>query len=150
MTFRLRADANMEQFVAADAAVQSEFSYQQRGIVRRTVARSDDDCWLVLTIWDSPDAAAAAAETSRRTGAFLMIQHGAPDRNPGPALRPAPDPRLRDIPVRSEMCGGTVASKFPRPMLVRCRISLSEVRSGCGGRPAEYRLQSDGHRPNLR
>ena len=62
MTFRLRTDANTEQFVAADAAVQSEFSYQQRGIVRRTIARSDDDCWLILTIWDSLDAAAAAAQ----------------------------------------------------------------------------------------
>jgi hypothetical protein len=62
MTFRLRPDTEREVFIAADAVVQSEFSYQQRGIVRRTIASADDGTWLIHTIWDSEESAQAAAE----------------------------------------------------------------------------------------
>ena len=49
-------------FLAADALVQAEFSYQQPGIVRRTIASADDGKWLIQTIWDNEDAAVAATE----------------------------------------------------------------------------------------
>lgn len=62
MTFRLRPDTEPEMLVAADAVVQSEFSYQQPGIVRRTIASGDDGTWLIHTIWESEGAAQAAAE----------------------------------------------------------------------------------------
>jgi heme-degrading monooxygenase HmoA len=62
MTFRLQPDIDDNTFIAADAVVQAEFAYQQPGIVRRTIARSDDDTWLIHTIWASDEAAHAAAE----------------------------------------------------------------------------------------
>ena len=62
MTFRLLPGTNDELFIAADALVQSDFAYQQLGIVRRTIARADDETWLIHTIWASDDAANAAAE----------------------------------------------------------------------------------------
>jgi hypothetical protein len=60
-TFRLAAGADEDEFRAADARAQQEIAYQQRGLVRRTTARSDDGEWLVSTIWStSADADAAA------------------------------------------------------------------------------------------
>ncbi len=61
MTFRLRADADPVAFIAADADVQAHFSYQQPGILRRTIARSDAHTWLILTHWHSDEAADVAA-----------------------------------------------------------------------------------------
>ncbi len=62
MTFRLQPDVVDEVFIAADAVVQAEFSYQQPGIVRRTIARATDGTWLISTIWASDDDAQAAHE----------------------------------------------------------------------------------------
>ena len=62
MTFRLRPDTDEHAFIAADAVVQADFAYQQPGIVRRTIARADDETWLIHTIWASDEAARAAAE----------------------------------------------------------------------------------------
>ncbi len=62
MTFRLQPGIDGDVFVAADAVVQADFAYQQPGIVRRTIARSDDNTWLIHTIWATDEAAHAAAE----------------------------------------------------------------------------------------
>jgi len=62
MTFRLRLETAPETFIAADAVVQAEFSYQQPGIVRRTIATSEDGTWLIHTVWQSDTDAQAAAE----------------------------------------------------------------------------------------
>jgi hypothetical protein len=67
MTFRLLPDIEPEAFIAADAVVQSDFSYQQPGIVRRTIANADDGTWLIHTIWDSDEAAAAGSKAFSAT-----------------------------------------------------------------------------------
>ena len=59
-TFRLRDGVDEAAFVAADAAAQAGFFYQQPGLVRRTTARGADGEWLVATIWTSADAADGA------------------------------------------------------------------------------------------
>jgi hypothetical protein len=58
-TFRLRDGVDEAAFVAADAAAQTGFFYQQPGLVRRTTARGADD-WLVVTWWGSAEDADAA------------------------------------------------------------------------------------------
>jgi heme-degrading monooxygenase HmoA len=76
MTFRLKPDTERETFIAADAVVQSDFSYQQPGIVRRTIASADDGTWLIHTIWDSEEAAAAGSKAFSATdlcGDFLAL-----------------------------------------------------------------------------
>ncbi len=60
-TFHLRDGADVDAFVVADAALQSEFAYQQPGLLRRTTARNDDGTWLVLSVWASPSHADAGA-----------------------------------------------------------------------------------------
>lgn len=57
MTFRLRPGAPEAEFLAADGRVQTEFAYQQAGMVRRTTARGADGDWVVVDLWRSaPDA----------------------------------------------------------------------------------------------
>jgi hypothetical protein len=61
-TFRLAAGADpsdeaVQAFLAADAAAQERFAYQQPGFVRRTTAFSGDGRWAVITQWESRDAA---------------------------------------------------------------------------------------------
>ncbi len=63
-TFRPRADVTEAALMAADASVQTGFAYLQPGLVRRTTARSTDGEWLVVTIWESDDAADAAQRAS--------------------------------------------------------------------------------------
>lgn len=58
MTFRLRDGADEEAFLAADKRLQTDFAYQQPGIVRRTTARGDDG-WIVVDLWQSAEAADA-------------------------------------------------------------------------------------------
>lgn len=60
MTFRLLADSDEAGFEAADRKVQTQFVYQQPGLVRRTAARGADGGWVVLTLWQSEEAADAA------------------------------------------------------------------------------------------
>ena len=65
MTFRLREDADEAAFLAVDKRVQSDFAYQQPGLVRRTTARGvggHADDWLVIDIWSNADAADACAQ----------------------------------------------------------------------------------------
>lgn len=66
LTFRLLADADETEFVAADAIVQTDFAYQQPGLVRRTLARDADGAWLALSVWFD-DATADAAWAARAT-----------------------------------------------------------------------------------
>jgi len=53
---------------AADAQMQTDFAYQQPGLLRRTTARDDAGRWCVVTLWASHDDA-TAAESAARTDA---------------------------------------------------------------------------------
>ena len=59
LTFRLRPDADEDDFLEADRQVQVEFAYQQPGLVRRTSARGGGGEWLVIDLWRSDDDADA-------------------------------------------------------------------------------------------
>ena len=64
MTFRLADGADEEAFLAADKRLQSDFAYQQRGIIRRTIARGQGDRsaeWIVVDLWWTGDEADACA-----------------------------------------------------------------------------------------
>jgi hypothetical protein len=49
--FRLRPDVSEETFLAQDARVQTDFYYQQPGIVRRLTAKGADGEWLSVVYW---------------------------------------------------------------------------------------------------
>ena len=57
LTFRLAEGADEADFLEADRAVQTEFAYQQPGLLRRTTARGEDSNWLVIDIWRSAEDA---------------------------------------------------------------------------------------------
>jgi hypothetical protein len=61
MTFRLAPSASVDAFLAVDKRLQTEFAYQQPGLVRRTTARADDGEWIVIDLWSSAEAADACA-----------------------------------------------------------------------------------------
>jgi hypothetical protein len=60
-TFRLIAGADEEEFRVADERLQTEFYYDQPGLIRRTTGRSADGLFVALVHWDSSDEAEAAA-----------------------------------------------------------------------------------------
>lgn len=65
MTFRLTADVDDAAFMAADARVQSDFAYQQPGLVRRTTASGTGDRageWITIGLWRSAEDADAAGQ----------------------------------------------------------------------------------------
>jgi len=65
MTFRLVADVDDATFKAADARVQSDFAYQQPGLVRRTTASGTGDRlgeWITIDLWRSAEDADAAGQ----------------------------------------------------------------------------------------
>ena len=65
MTFRLKDDVDEAAFLAVDKRLQSDFAYQQPGLVRRTIARGHGDRereWLVLDVWWSAEVADACAQ----------------------------------------------------------------------------------------
>lgn len=64
VTFRLVAGVEEGEFLHADQLHQTEFTYRQHGILRRTTARAADD-WLVITTWESTHDADASAEAGR-------------------------------------------------------------------------------------
>lgn len=69
MTFRLRDGTDEAAFLAVDKRLQSEFAYQQPGLVRRTTARGVGDRageWIVVDLWYSADAADACAQQWNR------------------------------------------------------------------------------------
>ena len=74
MTFRLRTVSDEEAFLEADKRLQTEFAYQQPGLVRRTTARGEGDLareWIVVDLWETAEAADACNE---RWGNDLMAQ----------------------------------------------------------------------------
>jgi len=60
MTFKLVPGTDETRFEAADRKVQTQFAYQQPGLVRRTAARGADGGWVVITLWRSEQDADAA------------------------------------------------------------------------------------------
>ncbi|HEX2849503.1 MAG TPA: hypothetical protein VHN98_03085 [Acidimicrobiales bacterium] len=62
MTFRLAAGADEQAFREADARVQTEFAYSQRGLARRTTARGSSGEWIVIDLWYSEADADACDE----------------------------------------------------------------------------------------
>jgi hypothetical protein len=64
MTFRLAGDGDEGAFLAVDKRLQTEFAYQQPGLVRRTTARGVGQRageWIVVDLWESAAAADACA-----------------------------------------------------------------------------------------
>jgi hypothetical protein len=61
MRFRLAADCDEDQFLAADRRLQQEFAYFQPGLLRRTTARGEDGGWIVIDLWRSAADADACA-----------------------------------------------------------------------------------------
>jgi type IV pilus biogenesis protein CpaD/CtpE len=53
------------KFLAADSKMQTDFAYQQPGLLRRTTARGSEQQWLVLTMWRDDASADAAAQRAR-------------------------------------------------------------------------------------
>ncbi len=74
-TFRLTDASDEQQFLEADAALQSGFAYQQTGLARRTTARRDDGVWIVIEIWS--DGAAADGAAAERPGSPLVAAYDA-------------------------------------------------------------------------
>ena len=75
-TFRLADTRREAEFLDVDGRAQTEFAYQQAGIVRRTTARGGDGEWLTVTLWaseETADAAAAAAHRDPAAGAWLAL-----------------------------------------------------------------------------
>jgi hypothetical protein len=62
MQFRLLADTAIDDFLAADRRLQTDFAYQQPGLLRRTTGRSDGGEWLVIDHWQTRADADACAE----------------------------------------------------------------------------------------
>lgn len=69
-TFRLAQGVADDAFLASDATCQSDFAYQQAGLLRRTTARTDLD-WLVLEQWASLADAELADEAALHHAAAL-------------------------------------------------------------------------------
>lgn len=69
-----------QAFRAVDARMQTDFAYQQPGLLRRTTARGDDGQWLVLTLWsDDASADVAARNAVDNTIAREFASYAAPD-----------------------------------------------------------------------
>ena len=62
MQFRLLPGTSDDDFREADVRLQTEFAYQQPGLLRRTTARNNNGEWLVIDHWRSDRDADACAE----------------------------------------------------------------------------------------
>jgi hypothetical protein len=60
--FRLAEGADESAFRAADKRVQTEFAYQQPGLLRRTTGHGHDGSWIVIDVWDTYADADRAGE----------------------------------------------------------------------------------------
>lgn len=74
-TFRLVEGVSNDEFKQVDARFQEDFAYQQKGMLRRTTARSDDGTWLVMTLWDSEVSANGEKNITPEGKAALMRMH---------------------------------------------------------------------------
>ena len=78
-TFRLKPGIEEADFLAADRRLQTDFAYQQRGLVRRTTARGtgrDGAEWLVIELWGSVEdveASGLAGTTHDAVRAFAEL-----------------------------------------------------------------------------
>ena len=57
LVFQLTHGADEAAFIDADKRVQTDFAYQQPGMLRRTTAKGDDGTWLVIDLWRSAEDA---------------------------------------------------------------------------------------------
>jgi hypothetical protein len=76
MRFRLAPGADQSAFLAADRRVQTEFAYQQAGLLRRTTAHDGDGGWIVIDLWrHAADAAACDAAWGQEpvTAEFMAL-----------------------------------------------------------------------------
>ncbi|MEY4633452.1 MAG: hypothetical protein RLZ18_824 [Actinomycetota bacterium] len=74
-TFRLVDGVSDDEFKQVDARFQEDFAYQQKGMLRRTTARSDDGTWLVMTLWDSAESADAEKNVTSEGKVALTRMH---------------------------------------------------------------------------
>jgi hypothetical protein len=76
MQFRLLAGTQLDDFLAADRRLQTEFAYLQPGLLRRTTARNEAGEWVVVDFWRTPadaDACADRWEQDRIAQAFMAL-----------------------------------------------------------------------------
>lgn len=76
LTFRLAGGVDEDEFLAADRRVQTEFAYQQPGLLRRTTARGENGDWVVIDVWQSvgeADASEKAWESDPAAMAFMEL-----------------------------------------------------------------------------
>jgi hypothetical protein len=71
--FRLQDGVDDDSFIAVDARAQQEFFYAQRGLRRRTTARSTDGQWISICFWDD-DASADSAVCAVRPPCLVEMQ----------------------------------------------------------------------------
>ena len=79
MTFRLLPARDEAAFLIADKAVQTEFAYHQRGLVRRTTARGAAGTWIVIDVWHSSadaDSCAARWHDDPTAAKFMALVDG--------------------------------------------------------------------------
>jgi hypothetical protein len=62
MQFRLLADTRLDDFLAADHRLQTEFAYLQPGLLRRTTGSNESGDWVVVDLWRTAADADACAD----------------------------------------------------------------------------------------
>jgi len=72
--FRLRDGKDVNDFIDIDAAYQTDFIYQQPGIVRRVVAHDLDGQWIVITNWRSKRDAENAKSAMSSSDAAVRFE----------------------------------------------------------------------------
>ncbi len=72
--FRLASGVDEEEWLAQDRLAQTDFAYQQPGLLRRTTARGEGGSWAVITQWRSAvDADAAMAKAGQDPGMLRIM-----------------------------------------------------------------------------
>ena len=72
--FRLRVGQDVDEFIEIDAAYQTDFVYQQPGIVRRVVAHDLVGQWIVITNWRSKKDAENAQDATSSSEVALRFE----------------------------------------------------------------------------
>ena len=78
LTFRPKPGVTEDELRAAEGTVYAAFAMQQRGIIRRTTAVSDDGEWLVVQLWGD-EASAAAADAAAASDPAVAALHALAD-----------------------------------------------------------------------